>query len=278
MNLSIKNTFYSLASITLIFAILIIAKPILIPLGFAVLLSFILYPLARKIESFKVYRILAALISLLFFTLLIFGIVFFFSRQLTQLVTEFDQFQKKIILLFADVTLFFNKNIGFAPDLGKTELFDRLEAFIKASIGNLVKQTFANTATFLAGLLVTLIFTFLLLIYRNGLSLAIAQFFPEEDKERILLMLNSVQKVGQKYLLGMIIVIVILGLANSIGLLIIGVDNPFLFGFLAGILAIVPYVGTVFGATIPILYAFLTYDSAWIAFWGCNTVLVCSVY
>jgi predicted PurR-regulated permease PerM len=55
----------------------------------------------------------------------------------------------------------------------------------------------------------------------------------------------------------------ILGLVNSFGLWIIGIDNPFLFGFLAAILALIPYAGTFLGASIPILYAFISYDSIW---------------
>lgn len=61
----------------------------------------------------------------------------------------------------------------------------------------------------------------------------------------------------------MILLIAIIGFGNSIGLWIIGIDNPFLFGFLAAFLSIVPYVGTAIGAIIPILYAFVSFDSLW---------------
>ncbi len=71
-------------------------------------------------------------------------------------------------------------------------------------------------------------------------------------------MIKSVQQVGKRYLVGMILIMIILGFINSIGLVIIGLDNPFLFGFMAAVLAIVPYVGTTIGAAIPILYAFMT--------------------
>ena len=76
----------------------------------------------------------------------------------------------------------------------------------------------------------------------------------------------------------MILLIIIIGLANSIGLWIIGIDNPFLFGFLGAVLSIVPYVGTAFGAIIPILYAFVSYDSLWpviavaILFWAVQLI------
>lgn len=61
----------------------------------------------------------------------------------------------------------------------------------------------------------------------------------------------------------MMLLIVIIGLANSIGLWIIGLDNPFLFGFFAAFLSIVPYIGTAVGAIIPIIYAFVSFDSLW---------------
>ncbi len=76
----------------------------------------------------------------------------------------------------------------------------------------------------------------------------------------------------------MFLLIIILGFANSIGLWIIGIDSPFLFGFLAAILSIVPYVGTILGAIIPVLYAFMSTDSIWVPvsvialFWGIQTI------
>jgi predicted PurR-regulated permease PerM len=63
----------------------------------------------------------------------------------------------------------------------------------------------------------------------------------------------------------MLFLTIVIGLANSIGLLIIGIDNPFLFGFLGAALAIIPYIGTTMGAIIPAIYAFVSYDSIWTA-------------
>ena len=77
-------------------------------------------------------------------------------------------------------------------------------------------------------------------------------------------MLKSVQQVGQQYLFGMLVIISILGLLNSTGLWIIGIDSPFLFGFMAAVLALIPYIGTFLGAGLPVLYSLITYDSLWI--------------
>jgi predicted PurR-regulated permease PerM len=91
-------------------------------------------------------------------------------------------------------------------------------------------------------------------------------------------MFKSVQQVGQQYFLGMSLIIILIGLVNSIGLWFIGIDNPFLFGFLGATLSIIPYVGTTFGAIIPVTYAFVSHDSGWMAiavgflFWGVQMI------
>jgi len=278
MNVSFQKLFYAIATIFLLFAILVFAKPILIPLSIALLISFILLPLAKKFEKWKIGKTLAAFLSIFAVILIIGGVTYFFSTQIINVVQEFTDFQDKIILAFANVTLFINDHVSFMENLEKGELFNRMKVWLTDSTGLLVSRTVSNTATFMAALLATIVFTFLFLIYRDGLTKAFLAFSPENKHEKVLKMFKSVQQVGQKYLFGMVILTVVIGLANSLGLLIIGIDNPFLFGFLGAALAIVPYIGTTMGAIIPVIYAFVSYDSIWmvvavaILFWAVQLV------
>jgi predicted PurR-regulated permease PerM len=265
MNLSFQKLFFAIGTVFSLFAILILAKSILIPLAFALLLSFMFYPLVQKFESWGMNKILAAFLSIFLIILILGGGIFLFSTQIIELINEFSHFQDKIILAFTEVTLYINKNVSFVPNLEKNELFNRIKDWLKESAGSLLKQTFSNTATFLTSLLATIIFTFLILIYRKGLTKALSSFSPVDKRERVVKMFKSVQQVGLKYLLGMIILVIVIGLANSLGLWIIGIGNPFLFGFLGAILAIIPYIGTVSGAILPILYALISYNSLWMA-------------
>jgi predicted PurR-regulated permease PerM len=265
MNVSFQKLFFAIATIFLLFAILVFAKSILIPLSTALLISFILLPLANKFEKWKIGKTFAAFLSIFVVILIIGGITYFFSTQIINVAQEFTHFQDIIIRAFADVTLFINKHISFMENLQKGELFNRMKDWITDSTQFLVSRTVSNTATFVAGLLATIIFTFLFLIYRKGLTKAFLTFAPEDKRDRVLKMFKSVQQVGQKYLFGMVIITAIVGLANSLGLLIIGIDNPFLFGFLGAALAIIPYIGTTMGAIIPVIYTFVSYDSVWMA-------------
>jgi len=265
MSLSFKSLFFKIATVFAFFAILILAKPILIPLAFALLSSFILYPVAKKFESWGMNTMFAAFLSIFVVILIFGGGIALFSSQIIALSDEFSNFQGKIVGVLTEVTLYINKNLSFVPNLERDELLNQIKEWLSNSSGSLVKQTFSSTAVFVTGLMLTVIYTFLILIYRSGFVNALIQFHTDDKKERVVKMFKSVQQVGQKYLSGITLIILILGIINSIGLLIIGIDNPFLFGFLAAILAIIPYIGTIVGAAIPVLYAFLSYDSPWMA-------------
>ncbi|MFW6275283.1 MAG: AI-2E family transporter [bacterium] len=263
MHISFQKLFYVIASVIGLIAILILAKSVLIPIAFAFLIAFILFPVTRKIESWGLNEIFSALLSIVGLFLIIGAAIYLFSNQIIDLSENLTDFKSKILNVFTDATLFFNKNIGFLPDLERGELLDKLKTWFSESSGTLLSQTFNSTANIIFGMLTSIIFTFLILIYRNGIIHALVSFYPQEHRQKALKMFKSVQHVGQQYLFGMLVIVVILGLLNSIGLLIIGIDNAFLFGFLAALLALIPYAGTFLGAAIPVLYAFISYDSIW---------------
>jgi len=278
MTLSFQRLFFTLAFTFGIFAVMILAKGVLIPLSMALLISFILMPVVQKFEAWGANRLLSAFLALLMLILIIAGGITLFSAQIISLSDQLEDFTGKIMNTLSDALVFLNTNVNFIEDLQREDLVNRGKEWITESSGVLLQNTFSGSASFLTGLLTTAIFTFLILIYRTGLTKAFVEFGDVENRGKILSMLKEVQSVGKKYLSGMFLLIIILGFANSIGLMIIGIDSPFLFGFLAALLSIVPYIGTTIGATIPVLYAFMTADSLWtplaviLLFWFIQTI------
>jgi predicted PurR-regulated permease PerM len=61
----------------------------------------------------------------------------------------------------------------------------------------------------------------------------------------------------------MAIVYLMVGILNSIGLLVLGIPHAILFGFIASVLTFIPYVGIMAGSLLPIAIAWITYDSIW---------------
>lgn len=278
MKLSFQNLFFILAFIFGLFAVMVLAKPVLIPLSLALLISFILFPVVKKLEYWGINTLLSAFLSLLLLFVILGGAITLFSAEIMDLSDRLNNFTGKIMNTLSDVVIFINDNVQFIDELNRDELVEKGKEWISESSGTLVQSTFNSTSAFFTGLISTIIFTFLFLIYRKGLTKAFVAFGDDDNKDKIFRMFKNIQSVGMQYLSGMFLLILILGFANSIGLWVIGIDSPFLFGFMAAILSIVPFVGTTIGATIPVLYALMTADSLWvplavmIMFWGIQTI------
>jgi predicted PurR-regulated permease PerM len=264
MKISFQQSFFVLAFIAILIAFLVIAKSILIPIGIALLLAFILFPVHKKISNWGLGNILAGFLSILLLVIIVGGGVTFFSAEILALSDEITNFGDKLTNLYTDVIVYINKNVSLVNDLEKGQLLKDLQSWLKDSAGSLLGGTFNSTANFFTGLVTMFIYLFLFLIYQKGLVRAFMRFSPKDKKDQFFQMLKNIQQVGQKYLSGMLVLIVILGITNSIGLWIIGIDSPFLFGFLAATLSIIPYIGTTLGASIPILYAFMSHDSLFV--------------
>jgi predicted PurR-regulated permease PerM len=264
MKISLPNLFYTIASVFLFGAILILGKAILIPLGFALLISFILYPMVKKLNTWGLNDLFAAFLSILSIFLFLTGVAYFFFSQIAQLPNELANFQTKLMELFYRTILLINKHVPLK--LEAEVLLVQATTWMKNAALPLVQNTFSGTSSFLTGFITCIIYTYLLLIYRKGLTKALLSFASKENQPKVLSMFREVQKVGQKYISGVGLLMLILGFANSVCLWIIGIDSPFLFGFLAAALSIIPYIGTTIGASIPILYAFMTYESLWVPF------------
>lgn len=263
MSFSIRQLFFALSSVLGIIVLLHLGQTVFVPLAFALLISFILYPVCSYLERLGVGRMWAILWTILGVVLLIFGITYLFSTQIINIVREFDHFREKLNGVLAGVTNFLNNKISLMPDLNEDNLKELSKQWFSDKSGGFVTDTLNSTALFLTGVTLTIIYTFLLLLYRKGLKNAFVNFAAEDKRDQYASMINNMQRVGQKYLTGMFILIMILGVLNSCGLLLIGIDYAFFFGFLAAFLAIIPYVGTTLGGAIPALYAFMNYESYW---------------
>ena len=257
-----QRVFHVLASILIFFAILYIGQPLFVPLAFALLISFILYPLAAWQERMGVRKLWATIWTVLSVSIVLLGIIFLFSSQLVSLSDHFGNFAGKMNELLGKITRALNK-LPFVEGVSSEQLVDRGKQWISETGANLMTGTISVTGAFISGLVLTAIYTFLILLYRTGFREAFLKFANKENRNKYETMFANMQKVGKKYLTGMFLLIIILGLLNSIGLWILGIEYPFFFGFLASSLAIIPYVGTTLGGAIPALYALMNYESLW---------------
>ncbi|MEO9485252.1 MAG: AI-2E family transporter [Ekhidna sp.] len=263
MNLSFKNLFYVLASAIAGVIVLNYAKDLLIPLCFALLFAFILYPVITWLTRKGISKIISIILAMSGVILIQAAIIFLFSTQIIEVTGQYSNLTSKLKEALDASISFLNNKVQIIPDIRSKQLIEGLSNFFSDNGFLMISDTVGVTSSFLSYLVLSFIYTFLILLYSTHLAKAVSHLGPKKNRKTVRKMLKEVQKVGQKYLTGMCLLIIILGLLNSIGLFLLGIEYSFLFGFLAALLAVIPYVGSAIGGLIPTLYAFVTYDSYW---------------
>ncbi len=275
---SSKKVFFALASVILIFGIMYIASGILIPFAFAVLGLVILYPINKWLISKGLSHLFSSLLTVIAALLILAGVLALFSTQVANVVGNIQNFTGKLSETLTNVINSINQILPEGAEIDKTQLMERGKQFIFKSGGPIIKETIGFTGDFVSGGLVTLIFLFFLLFYLKRIVEALTMLVEDKHRKKFREMLAAIQKVGQGYVTGILLLILILGVLYSLALLIWDLDYPVLFGFLAALMAIIPYVGTFIGVIIPVAYAFFTFDSIFVplgillTFWGIQNI------
>ncbi|MGI8892133.1 MAG: AI-2E family transporter [Bacteroidia bacterium] len=258
-----RATFF-LLFICLFFTVLVFGKPILAPIFFAAFLSLLMLPVAEKFEDWKIHRGIAAGISIFLLLLILSGIIFLLTHQMISFLNDLPALKDKILTKLDRVQLFIEEHLGVTSQdqvaYYKSHTTDLLET-IAANIQAIVATTTGTIIT--VGIIV--IFMFFFLLYRDKFKKFLFDITPDDvgvDREKIIV---DVSVVTQQYIAGLGIVILILAVLNTIGLLIIGIEQAVFFGVLAALLNLIPYIGSALGSIFPIIMALLTKDSLWYA-------------
>lgn len=258
---SVQRLAYLAILLTLLTYILHIGINILQPLAFAGLFMLISLPVVHFYEK-KLSTIPSIVLSFVTILVPIFIILIVLSQYLMNVMEDLpsisERISKGVEQLFSTVS----RKVGVTKTELKTQVGDNAEALISAP-ASVIKSSISFSTDLLANTFLTFIYTFLLLLYRHSIKQFLMSQFTEGAKDMGKKLFSEIRNVSQSYLYGMGIVMLILGTLNSLGLLLIGIEYAFLWGFLAALLAVIPYVGTLVGGMLPFLYAFATTGTLW---------------
>ncbi len=225
---------------------------ILLPLFFAALLATLLLPLVARLESWRWPRALAILAALLLLVGGIAGLFVLFGSQIMDLKAELPLMQKKLVVFFDQGQLWLHDRLGMEV-MSKDELINSSLKSAKKSAGGVLGSTISTTAGVLSVLTLVPIYIFCFLYYRDHMRQFMFRFVAPDKRTGVLHTMDSIQTVVQAYISGLLTVIVIVSVLNGIGLLLLDVKFAIFFAIFASVLAVIPYIGIMVGATIPAL-------------------------
>ena len=249
-------------------AILYLARDVLIPLALAILLSFLLAPLVRRLEQWKLGRLASTLIAVVIGFAFIGGIGLIAARQALSLAGKLPEYREnireKIHALRApnDGTLGKAAEAikqlesdaapGAATPLPVTETAPSAFAALAEMVGPFVKPI--GTA------LAVVVFTILLLLNRENMrERLIGLIGPRQINVTTQAMGEASYRVS-RYLYMQLVVNMMFGIPFGIALYFIGVPNAMLWGLLGTLLRFVPYAGVWIAAALPTLLGFAIFD------------------
>ncbi|HEX2973580.1 MAG TPA: AI-2E family transporter [Tepidisphaeraceae bacterium] len=280
-----------LAAIAIVVAGLYFAQSVLIPLALAVLLSFLLAPLVKRLERLGLHRIIAVLLTagLLFTAIAAAGwIVWVQVADLARKAPEYqDNIQLKVEGLRRSAGGMVSKAAGLfsqvnqelsisatqptppqpatVADLGPTTTTRPVRVEVVEPPPAPARLLFTALGPIIgplgtAGLVV--IFVVFILIQQEDLRDRVIRLVSHGQLNITTQALDDAARRVSRYLLMQLVVNVTYGIPIAIGLLLIGVPNAIFWGLLATVLRFIPYIGPWLAAAGPLLLS-LAVSQTW---------------
>ncbi len=257
-----KLPLYAKASIFVIgliamLAILYIAKGIIVPVVFAVIIAIVLHPVVNFFVRKKINRVVAIVFTI-FLTFLVigaFGFLFF---------SQASRFSESWPILVDKLTEIFNQTITWASGYFDINAHKIHEWFINAKVEliNSSSAAIGKTLITVGNLVVVLflvpVYIIMLLFYHPILIEFIHRLFGASNQSQVSQIVTQTKTVIQRYLIGLVIEAVIVATLNSVALLILGIEYAILLGIIGALLNVIPYIGGIISVAIFMVVALVT--------------------
>ncbi|WP_053958699.1 AI-2E family transporter [Sulfobacillus thermosulfidooxidans] len=138
----------------------------------------------------------------------------------------------------------------------------QLESRLFSSLGQVSTFLVTQTVTFVTHLIdsivdgaITIFITVYLLLDANRIQAALLRLIPHHQREGLLAVEHTLSRVIGGYVRGQMALSLIVGTAFGFGTWLIGLPYPLVIGVFAAIMELIPLLGPVLGAILPVLLA-----------------------
>jgi predicted PurR-regulated permease PerM len=228
---------------------------LLIPICYAIILGIVLNPVVSYLQRKLKYHFLAfsiSIVSVLLLLLIPIGIV---TNELQALFSELEIETIKI----DNITSSIQQTLADTPlsNLVDLDMLKNQMDQILGLLGTLLQSILSGSGNMLVNVALAIVFSYFFSAYYQDTKSIILEALETEERKKWRKIAKQAPDIIRSYLAGMLIVMAILAVLNSIALFIIGVDYALVWGLIIGMLAIIPYVGTFIGLMLPLSYSFI---------------------
>jgi predicted PurR-regulated permease PerM len=275
------------------------AREVLIPITLSVLLSFLLAPLVNLLRAVRLGRVASVLVAVVLGLGIVLALGGLIGTQIAGLAEQIPAYQYTVdrkIGTIRDATVgqlttllnTLGERAGLPPPRGPLHgLHQQPAAAPQApaqteqaapSAVMLVRDVVGPIVSPLATVGIVFVVTIFVLLQREDLRDRLIRLFGSGDLHRTTGAMNEAARRLSHYFLSQLCINAGFGCVIGIGLALIGIPSPLLWGILAMLLRFVPYIGTPLAAVLPVALAAAVSPGWSIVLWtaalyiGCETV------
>ncbi|MDB7088447.1 AI-2E family transporter [Enterococcus mundtii] len=223
------------------------------PVLIAGFLYYILNPIVGLLMKTKIKRIWAVAIVLLLLVAalvwILLSVIPSLVQQISSLASNTPNFIRQVETWLAEVAQW-----SVFKDVDINKYFEQLDI----SYGTIIQQFLSGLSNSLGSIVGTIASATIVIItapfilfymLKDGEKLVpnIKRFFPEKRREQIVELLGQLNKTLANYISGQAIECLFVGTFTFLGYFALGVDYAFLFGVIAGLTNLIPYLGPYLG-------------------------------
>ena len=267
--------------ITVVIAVctLYFGRTVLIPITLAILLSFLLAPLADWLRVFRLGRVPSVIAAVVFALLVVLGVGGLIGVQVAQLASSLPRYQ---LTIEDKINTVQQKTLGRADDLlsraahalkesgqrvqdnstpGPNDV-DNVERPLPVEVHEPNASPFELAQRYLSPIVnplatsgIVLVFAIFILIQRGDLRDRMIRLVGSNDLHRTTTAMDEAARRLSRYFVAQLTMNAGVGVVIAIGLVVMGLPGALLFGVLAALLRFVPYIGSWLAAAAAALLA-----------------------
>ena len=243
-------------------AILYFGKTLFIPLFFGLLVAMVMYPVCKGLERRGCSRVLSTTLSLTIVVLLFVMLLALLVWQVIVFWHDWPQITYKLDMLLSDFQAWISGHLRITLAV-QTDWLRNMAMNAGNFVSDMLRGTVTTTINMCFMLFMIPVFAALFLYHRSVFVQYLQFVVGAAYKARLNVILQQVIVTYFNYIKGMALVYITVGVLNSAGLLALGIRHAVLFGMLTAIMTIIPYVGIIASALLPISVAWTTKESLW---------------
>jgi predicted PurR-regulated permease PerM len=233
--------------------VLKLAKPVVLPLVIAWLLTFIFGPVVNAMTRRKVPLPITILLVMILFCGIVFAGSIFLHGRVMSIIGAFPQYEERFLEMTREISSLLPVKYNPLNDFNWAETVREMLVILSGSL-----------FVILSDLVLVIIFMVFLLAGKPYAKLKMSHALSDHRAGQLSRIIGSISSEISRYLLTLVLISFVTGCLVWLALTIIGIDFPITWGALAFIFNFIPTLGSIIASFPPILLALVQFHpSIW---------------